>query len=305
MNHSRILVTGAGGMLGRAVVAELTGQCDVVGFDLVGDSTDVEWHTGDITDYAAVSAAMRGCTAVLHIAAIPNIVSGTAVEIVRVNTVGTWNVFDAAREQGIGRVVLCSSDSVVGFTVRQGLMVAPDYLPVDEFHPLRPTDAYATSKKLGEELARSFIPHGISTVALRPVFIAHPESLVEIEARARDPEGYQPGQAGGAQPAAGGAVWHYVDTRDVARSFRLALELDTANAFEPFFISAGETLSPEPTLERLQVYLERALPDIRNASVWCSNPYAPLYDLERATTVLGFEAEHSLRGLVERVNPRQ
>lgn len=298
MNKKRVLVTGAGGMLGRAVVAELVGQYDVVGFDLASDQADIEWQVGNITDYAAVSAAMRGCEAVLHIAAIPNIVSGSAADIMHVNTVGTWNVFDAAREHGTGRVVLCSSDSVVGFTVRQGLMVAPDYLPIDEFHPLRPTDAYATSKKLGEELARSFVHHGIGTVALRPVFIAHAESLVEIEARARDPEGYQPGQAGGAQPAAGGAVWHYVDTRDVARSFRLALELETGNAFEPFFVSANETLSPEPTLERLQNYLGHAIPELRNASQWQDNPHAPLYDLERATSILGFQAKHSLRHLV-------
>ena len=59
MNHSRVLVTGAGGMLGRAVVAELADQRDVVGFDLIGESTEVEWHTGDITDYAAVVAAMQ------------------------------------------------------------------------------------------------------------------------------------------------------------------------------------------------------------------------------------------------------
>lgn len=298
MNKKRVLVTGASGMLGRAVVAELAGQYDVVGFDLASDQADIEWHTGTITDYAAVSAAVRGCAVVLHIAAIPNIVSDSATAIMHVNTVGTWNVFDAAREHGTDRVVLCSSDSVVGFTVRQGLMVAPDYLPIDEFHPLRPTDAYATSKKLGEELARSFVHHGISTVALRPVYIAHAESLVEIEARARDPQGYRPGQAGGAQPAAGGAVWHYVDTRDVARSFRLALELDSANPFEAFFISANETLSPEPTLIRLENYLAHALPELRKASVWQDNPHAPLYDLERAASILGFKAEHSLRYLI-------
>ena len=133
----RILVTGAAGLLGRRVVAELEGRCEVVGLDLTRGNADIEWHEGDITDPGLVQAAASGCDAVAHIAAIPNIVSGPGHEIMRVNVVGTWNVFSAAEAVGARRVVQCSSDSVVGFTVLAGKMIPPDYLPVDESHPLR------------------------------------------------------------------------------------------------------------------------------------------------------------------------
>jgi nucleoside-diphosphate-sugar epimerase len=296
MQFQKVLVTGAGGLLGREVVAALAGRCEVVGLDLIRGEPDIMWHVGDVTDRSLVERAAAGCDAVVHVAAIPNVVSGTGTDIMRVNVVGTWNVFDAALGAGARRAVLCSSDSVVGFTVLQGQMVPPQYLPIDEAHPLRPTDPYALSKKLAESVAESFACRGLEAVALRPVFIAHPQSRVEIEARARDPRGYRPGQAGGAQPAAGGVVWHHVDPRDAARAFRLALELEMGSSrFESFFISANVTLCPEPTLERLGAWLQGPLPPIREPAPWGTNPHAPLYDLRRAREILGFEAEFDAR----------
>jgi nucleoside-diphosphate-sugar epimerase len=293
---TRVLVTGAGGLLGRHVVAALRERYEVVGFDLTPGEADLEWHTGDVTDAVRIGTAALGCDAVVHIAAIPNIVSGPAHEIMRVNVVGTWNVFAAAEAAGARRVVQCSSDSVVGFTVLPGKMIPPDYLPVDEAHALRPTDPYALSKLLGEQVARSFSDRGLEAVALRPVFIAHPESRVEIEARARDPHAYRPGMAGGAQPAAGGPVWHHVDPRDVARAFRLALELDMeASRFDAFFVCAATTLAPEPTLKRLERWLGGPMPEIRKPEIYQKNPYAPLYDPARARDVLGFEPRYTSR----------
>ena len=294
MRFEKVLVTGAGGLLGSHVVDALNGACNIVGLDRLPSPGAIDWHQGDITDRDCVARAATGCDAVVHVAAIPNIVSGTGDEIMRVNVSGTWNVFDAAEQAGVRRVVLCSSDSVVGFTVLPGKMVPPDYLPIDHAHPLRPTDPYALSKRLGEEVARSFTYRGLEVVVLRPVFIAHPESRIEIEARGRDPDGYVPGSAGGAQPAAGGAVWHHVDPRDVARAFRLGLELERVR-FETFFISASTTLSPEPTLERLRSWLDGPLPEVRDPSVWRENPHAPLYDLSHARDTLGFEPIHNAR----------
>jgi nucleoside-diphosphate-sugar epimerase len=294
MRFERVLVTGAGGLLGRHVVAALGGECEVVGLDVVPGAGGIEMHVGDVTDRELVGRAVAGCDAVVHVAAIPNIVSGSGSDIVRVNVTGTWNVFDAAEQAGTRRVVLCSSDSVVGFTVLAGTMIPPEYLPIDEAHPLRPTDPYALSKRLGEEVARSFSDRGLEAVALRPVFIAHPESRAEIEARARDPGGYRPGAAGGAQPAAGGPVWHHVDPRDAARAFRLALELERVR-FDAFFVSAATTLSAEPTLERLAAWLGGVLPEVRAPQIWQENPFAPLYDPTRAREVLGFEPRHDAR----------
>jgi nucleoside-diphosphate-sugar epimerase len=293
----RVLVTGAAGKLGRHVVDDLLAAGFVVrGFDRMRGASDIEWHVADVTDAAAVRKAVEGMDAVMHIAAIPNIWSGDGHTIMRVNTLGTYNVFDAAEAAGVRRVVFCSSDSVVGYTVREGRMLPPLYVPIDIAHPLQATDPYATSKVIGEDLCRCYALRGMEVVALRTVFVAYPEMAGEIVARARDPAGYRGPMVGGPSSAGGGTVHHHVDPRDVARAFRLALALD-APRFERFFLSARVTLAPEPTLDRLR-RLHGDTVEVRRPEVYARNPFAPLYDLEHARERLGFVAEFDQRHLL-------
>lgn len=296
MQFEKVLVTGANGLLGRAVVSELAGRCQVAGFDLKPGAAPIEWHAGDLTDAASVAAAVKGRDAILQIAAIPNIWSGNGETIMKVNVVGLHNLLAAAEEAGVRRVVICSSDSVVGFTVREGALRAPEYLPVDDHHPLNPTDPYGLSKLLGEEMGRSFSLRGkLEIVVLRPVFVAYPEMYGEIRARSRGPETYRGTPAGGPSSAGGGPCWHHVDPRDAARAFRLALELPPVT-FDRFFVSANVTLSPEPTLERLRSALGD-LPPVRDPDLYRANPFAPLYDLRRSREVLGFDAQFDARSV--------
>ncbi len=297
MQFHNVLVTGSAGLLGRHVVRELVGRCEVAGFDAKRAPEDIPQTVGDVTDAAAVRAACTGRDAVVHIAAIPNIWSGPGDRIMTVNVTGTWNVLQAAEDAGVARVVLCSSDSVTGFTVLSGAMHPPEYAPVDAAHPLRASDPYALSKVLGERLGHAFVERGkLEVVALRPVFVLYPEMRGEVKARARDPAGYQGPMVGGPSAAGGGPLWHYVDPRDAARAFRLALEVPRLAGFEGIYISATSTLAPEPTLERLARYLKRPV-EVRRPAVYARNPHAPLYDLAPARELLGFEAEHDLRHL--------
>ena len=83
-------------------------------------------------------------------------------------------------------------------------MIPPDYLPVDAGHPRRPTDPYALSKKLCEEVALSFAERGVlEVVVLRPVYVLYPEFEGEVRARAADPAGYK-GPAAGGRPGGRG-----------------------------------------------------------------------------------------------------
>lgn len=294
MTISRVLVTGAAGLLGSQVVEALRERYAVSGFDRRKGAADIPWHVGDITDSTAVAEAMREQDAVVHVAAIPNIWSGDGETIIRVNTLGTWIVLNAAETAGVRRAVLCSSDSVLGYTVKEGTMIPPDYLPVDPDHPLRPTDPYGLSKKLGEEMGRSFADRGrLEVLSLRPVFVAYPEMFAECRARAADPAGYRGPMAGGPSAAGGGPCWHYVDPRDAARAFRLALDRPYAG-FAGYVISAGSTAAPEPTLTLVERLLGR-LPEIRDPGLYERNPFAPLFDLEHAANGLGFRAEIDLR----------
>ena len=296
---SQVLVTGAAGLLGRFAVDELVRHGHAVrGFDRRRGSADIEWRVADVTDVAAVQDAVRGMDAVLHIAAIPNIWSGDGQTILRVNTQGTYTVFEAAEAAGIARVVFCSSDSVAGYTVREGRMLAPLYAPLDLAHPLQATDPYAVSKVLGEGLARAWALRGMSVVALRTVFVAYPEMAGEIVARARDPAAYRGPAVGGPSAAGGGPLHHHIDPRDLARAFRLALELRMQPGdFEPFYLSARVTLSPEPTLARLRRLHGDAV-QVRDPRVYEREPFAPLYDLSHAAERLGFLAEHDQRHLL-------
>ena len=293
----KVLLTGAGGLLGRYVIDALRGEHQVTGFDVKQPPRGERVVEGDVTDLDAVRRAVAGHDAVIHIAAMANIWAASPEQIMRVNVMGTWNVLQAAEEAGAKRVVLCSSDSVVGLTVLTGAMLPPLYLPIDQNHPLRPTDPYALSKKLGEEIGRSFARRGdLQVVVLRPVFVLYPEMECEVIARAKDPAGYSGVMADGPNPAGGGPVWHYVDPRDAARAFRLALTADLAD-FDVFFVSAGNTLAPDPTLDRLASCVGTP-PEVRNQDLYRSNINAPLYDLSRARDVLGFEARYDRRSLL-------
>ncbi|PVE22993.1 epimerase [Microvirga sp. KLBC 81] len=296
MKYENVLVTGAGGLLGQAIVRELSGRCRVTGFDLKQGSAPIDWRVGNLTDPSAVAEAVKGQDAIIQIAAIPNIWSGTGETTMKVNVVGLYLLLTAAEEAGVERVVICSSDSVVGFTVREGAMRPPEYLPVDLDHPLNATDPYGLSKLLGEDLGRSFALRGkMEVIVLRPVFVAYPEMYGEIRARSMSPETYKGTPAGGPSSAGGGPCWHHVDPRDAARAFRLALEMKYTG-FDRFFVSANVTLSPEPTLERLARVLGW-LPEVRRPEIYEQNPFAPLYDLTRSREVLGFDAQYDARAV--------
>jgi nucleoside-diphosphate-sugar epimerase len=296
MKWQNVLVTGAGGLLGQAILQELSGKTRVAGFDLRARVTDIEWHTEDITDGGALARAVAGRDAIVHVAAIPNIWSGPGETILHVNVVGTWQLLAAAEQAGVKRVVICSSDSVVGFTVREGAMIPPRYLPIDDLHPLTPTDPYGLSKLMTEEAGRSFaLRSNLEVAVLRPVFIAYPVMYGEIRARSEAPDSYRGPMVGGPSAAGGGAVWHHVDPRDAARAFRLALDMPHL-VFDRFFVSANVTLSPEPTLARLRRGLGY-LPEVRDPALYKHAPFAPLYDLRRSREVLGFDAAFDARSV--------
>jgi nucleoside-diphosphate-sugar epimerase len=301
MKFANVLVTGAAGLLGRYVTRELAGRTRLSGLDLAPPHDQPElaaFTLAGIEDSSAVERAVEEQDAVLHIAARPNVWSGTGSEIIHTNVTGTWNVLQAAEQAGVKRVILTSSDSVLGYTVLQGAMIPPDYLPVDGDHPARPTDPYALSKKLCEEMARSFLERGkLEVVVMRPVYVLYPEFECEVRARAADPENYKGPAAGGRQPAGGGPMWHYVDPRDLARAFRLALEAGEPG-FGPYFISGPNTLAPEPTIERLARRMGRRIP-VRKPAIYEQSPFSPLYDLEAARTHLGYVPEYDRRDLLE------
>ena len=294
MAFEKVLVTGAGGLMGRYVIDELAGKYQLSGLDILPDIRGLPHIQDTILNPEAVRRACEGMDAVVQIAAIPNIWSGSGEDIIHTNVTGTWNVLKAAEEAGVKRVIVTSSDSVIGYTVLSGSMIPPDYVPVDETHARRPTDPYALSKKLCEEMTRSFVDRGaFEAVVMRPVFVLYPDLEPEVVARSADPEGYSGPVAGGHKPPGGGAMWHYIDPRDLAVAYRQALVLDNPG-FGPYFLCGPNTLAPDQTLRRLR---DKTGSDIKvtDPSIYEINQFAPLYDLSFTEKNLKFRARYDLR----------
>lgn len=160
------LITGAAGLLGRALALRLSaGGAPVVGIDRAAAPGDGPFPIvpGDVTDAECLADVVCRFDVgrIVHCGGV----SGRAVgrddpaETIRVNVMGTARVFDAARRFEVARVVLCSSGSVYGTTSRS---------PVVEDMPLAPVNAYGASKVGAEAILQAYAEDwGIDGVALR------------------------------------------------------------------------------------------------------------------------------------------
>jgi nucleoside-diphosphate-sugar epimerase len=184
----RILLTGGSGSVGHEVVSRLVKKGHSV--RVIGRRADIlmegaDYQQCDIDDFPRLREAIRGCDAVVHLAALPNPAKGTPEEIFHVNCQGTFNVFQAAAEEGIRRIVQASSINAAGQFY--GVKPAPlNYLPLDEAHPVFSTDAYSFSKNIIEEIGAYFWRReGISSVAYRLPWVA-PVSAHDTIAQRRE-----------------------------------------------------------------------------------------------------------------------
>jgi nucleoside-diphosphate-sugar epimerase len=166
----KVLVTGANGLIGAVTVSYLLERgYDVRAVDLTEDTklNDVEYAPCDIRDYDAVRKQVRGCDAVVHLAALPSPTFATGPTTFHINVTGTYNVFEATAQEGIKRIAQASSVNAIGFTWNVTDFV-PEYFPVDEKHRILVSDPYSLSKQLIEEIGTYYWRRdGISSVALR------------------------------------------------------------------------------------------------------------------------------------------
>lgn len=267
----RVLVTGASGRVGRHVVDALAVEREVTVFDLVPPAQDVPFIEGDVLHLDAVRKAMEGQDAVIHLAAVDLGVPARPEAYFGTNVMGTWNTVQAAREAGIGKVVLASSISAVGVGEMRPDF-PPESLPVDEAHAMKPAHAYGIGKLVVEDVARGFAHGGgISITCLRPVAVVVESNLQRAVERAADP--------------AHRWLAAYVTGEDTGRAFAAALDYDAP--FDAMFIAATDSASPVPTLARLGA-LYGATPPVRDPEWFGRDPRASPIDATRAKQRLGW-----------------
>ena len=274
----RVVVTGGSGLAGRAVVADLLEHgFDVMNVDLVPLEETAPFRRADLVDLGQVYGCLRDAEAVVHFAAIPRPAFDVPEVVFRTNVMSAFNVLEAASTLGINRIVYASSVSVLGFPFFVQPFV-PDYVPIDEVHPLLPQDAYALSKRVGEELANGFARRGrLTVVGLRFPWIHTPWTFAEQV------------QPLWADPAAGASnLWSYVDSRDVAEAARLALTAQTAGHVA-CFVAASDSFMPIPSRTLVADHYPKTVIHDELAD------HASLLSSAKAEAILGFRARHSWR----------
>jgi nucleoside-diphosphate-sugar epimerase len=304
----KIVVTGSAGRLGSGVArALLAAGHEVVATDVrLPTEPTPEVRVVDLCHIDAVRELMQGAEAVCHLGNLPGFGGAPgATPIGRSkgfinNTATNYNVFLAATEAGVRRIVYASSIQAYGCcgytsTNGPGIFSRPQYLPLDEDHPLNPVDAYPLSKAVGESIAASFcqaLPD-LTAWSMRFSGIAMPRPPRPPEARPPQPappQGAAP--PGGAPrkyvPGAGptlGSLCTWVHMEDAVRATVLACGLDRPG-HTPLNILA-QTSRPAWSPEALTAIFG-AVPPFRRTMV----PEEPLISPERAERLLGFRAEH-------------
>ena len=283
----RVLVTGASGQLGRYVVDELRDRCAVTTLDLAPAAFDLPHVRADVLDPVALGAAVAGHDAVVHVAALDSAIKAPDEDFFQVNVVGTWTVLHAARAAGVRKTIVTSSSMVTGFT-HDNLANPPEYLPVDEAHPLRPTQTYGLTKQLCEAAAESFARRGPMEVAvIRPAYVLFPHLVSRLAARAREPERrHFPWLERGATVGPLTLFRTYVTPEDTARCYRMNLER-SGTPYDVFFCSAADSIEPRPILE-FYADLYGILPEVRKPEVFECDPHASPIDCTHAREVLGW-----------------
>ena len=231
MTKSKIFVTGGSGKAGKHLIPYLLEKgYSVVNADLVPlvmdgvdninlDITDSGQLFNALSSYANIPELKTGeeiksFKAVVHLAAIPRILLKPDNETFRINTLGTYNVIEAATKLGIKKIIFASSETTYGFCFAQGNPI-PKWLPIEEDYETTPTDSYGLSKVLNEQTGKAFQKRtGTDIYALRIGNIIEPDEYHRFEEFCKNPS------------VRSRNLFNYIDARDLAQAIELCIKKD-------------------------------------------------------------------------------
>ena len=292
----RILFTGGSGKAGRHVAPYLRDKgYRVVNVDLVPlDEPGIDNLTADITDAGQMFNAMTSYAnfdeleagtgvpefdAVVHFAAIPRILIKPDNETFTVNTIGTYNVIDAAVKLGIRKIVFASSETTYGICFADG-EVDPKSLPLEEDYDVNPMDSYGLSKVLNEKTARAFqLRSGFDIYGLRIGNVIEPHEYDRFPDFFRNPSQRRRN------------VFCYIDARDLGQIVHLCLEKDGLG-FE-IFNAGNDTNSVNIPTRQILTQFFPGVPVTRELG-----ENEALFSNRKIREVLEFVEEHNWRNHV-------
>lgn len=294
----RILFTGGSGKAGKHVIPYLLEQGHkVLNLDLTPlHHPGVANLTADITDSGQMFNAMTSYTgfeelelgtgvpkfeAVVHFAAVPRILLKPDNETFRVNTVGTYNVIEAAVKLGIKKIIIASSETTYGICFSDGA-TNPHSLPLEEDYDVDPMDSYGLSKVVNEKTARSFQRRsGFDIYALRIGNVIEPHEYAELfphyfnhpEVRRRN-------------------AFCYIDARDLGQIVDLCLKKDGLG-YQVFNAGNDHNGAVIPSKE----LAERFFPNVPITRKL--EEHEALFSNRKIREVLGFKEQHNWRNYVK------
>jgi UDP-glucose 4-epimerase len=283
----KLLVTGVHGKVGRATVAAAQAAGHrVTGVDLGRPSFDrpdpgaPRYQQADLTDAGAAYAVLARTKfdAVIHSAAIPEPTGNPPHVVFNNNLMGTFNLLEAAVRLGVPRFVNVSSETVPGFFFPERPFL-PDYVPVDEEHPVRPQDPYALAKAFAEQLCDAAVARSdIKAISIRPSWVQTDENYARnLGPQIRDPD----------EPSAG--FWSYIDVEDLADALLLAAASDLPG-HEVFYIASPDAASTLTLPELVARHHGDAVP-VRPLD----RPDAGGISIAKARRLLGYDPKRSWR----------
>jgi UDP-glucose 4-epimerase len=188
LSGKRILITGGAGFIGTTLARRLVEQNEVIAMDNLhrdalsgtelGDHPHFRFEAGDVLDLPRLTALARGCTHLVHAAAIAGVdtVLESPVRTMRVNVIGTYNALEAAlaTQDSVERLIEFSTSEVFGqhaFNVGEGSVTT-----IGSVGEARWT--YAVSKLSGEHMAHAYHRElGLQTVSVRPFNVYGPGQI--------------------------------------------------------------------------------------------------------------------------------
>ena len=284
-----VCVTGAAGKVGRYAVSELLDHgYRVVAVDTVPHPAtlpaawsreDFTYLRTDLEDFGDTVDALGGCDAVVHVANIPAPGLVPPARTLNRNNLMNSNVFLAAAQLGLEKVVWASSETTLGLNFGDDGR-APRYVPLDEDHYPYPATTYSLSKVVAETMAEHVAGwSGIPFLALRFSNVILPEEYAAFS-------GYQDDARKRVFN-----LWCYIDVRDAALACRLALESSVTGARA--YVIANEDSVMERSSDALIDEVFPGTPRTRPLG-----EFEALMSSARAREELGFVPQHPWRAQV-------
>ena len=285
----RVLVTGARGKVGTATTAALVASGhEVTGTDVLRGvferpaPGEPAYLQADLTSPGDAFAVVRGMDAVVHAAAIPDPTHNPPATVFQNNLMATFNVVEAAVRSGVSRFVNISSETVPGFFFPERPFL-PDYVPVDEDHPIRPQDPYALSKYFGELLMDAAVRRSdLRCTSIRPCWVQHEGNYERnLGSQVRDPA------------VLTANLWSYVDVYDLADGIALAVE-SKLPGHEVFYLASPDNVGGRPFAEMVRKYYGPAV-EIRSLAREDSSGIS----CAKAVRMLGYAPRRSWRDYLD------